>query len=112
MNRKEALEHFENNIAKPALENILPTFYENFQQQKEKFCEKLVDAVEQLLLQVNEQEPDVEIATIRISYLQASILDGTYQWQIVAQDKREYLDKKEREIYVALHYSQESGHTF
>lgn len=102
MNRKEALEHFETNIAKPAVENILPVFYEKFRQQKEKFCEKLVNAVEQLLVQVNGKEPEVEIATIRISYLQASILDGTYQWQIVAQDKREYLDKKEREFYIAF----------
>ena len=102
MNRKEALEHFENTIAKSKVDEILVQFYEDFKNQKEEFCKKLFHGVRTLLEQMNETEKEVELAVIHINYLQAHIIDGTYQWRIAAYDQTEYLDKTEREIYVAF----------
>lgn len=100
MNRKEAYLHFQTAIAQPAVEANQKRFYEQFSINKLQFCQTLLQGVNELLEKVLQEDPEKEIAVIRLVYLQASILDGTYQWQVMAQDKNEYLDKKPIETVI------------
>lgn len=102
MDRKEALLHFQTTVAQPAVEAILKQFYEEFSAKKQEFCQLLLQGVDKLLEKVLQEDPEKEIAVIRLAYLQAGILDGTYQWQLVAQDKNEYLDKKPIEMAIEV----------
>lgn len=102
MKREEVVENFKVNVIEPDLEKVITIFYHEFQTKKYVFVKRIYDEIEDFLKKIEKEEPETELATIRISYLQASIIDGSYQWQLCAQDKREYLDPIEREKYISL----------
>lgn len=102
MNREEALAHFRENAAEPAINRALQQFYEEFKVNRELYCEKLLTGFEQIAQKLQTEDPDTEIASIQFSFLQAHAADGTYQWLVEAKDKNEVLDRKEREVYIAM----------
>lgn len=102
MDRKEALAHFRENAAVPAIKRALQQFHEDFKINRELYCQKLLTGFEEIAEKLQIEEPDTEIACIQFSFLQSHVLDGTYQWLVEAKDKNEVLDRKEREVYIAM----------
>lgn len=102
MDRKEAIAHFRENAAEPGIKRALQQFHEDFKIKRELYCQKLLTGFETMAEKLQTEEPDTEIACIQFSFLQSHVLDGTYQWVIEAKDKNEILDRKEREVYIAM----------
>lgn len=93
MNRKEALEHFHKEIGIEAVEQQKQVFYEDFKKNKNQFCNDIRAGLEQMIEELVSHSPEKQVAVIRFAYIQAAVLGGRYTWQLIAQDKNEYLDK-------------------
>lgn len=96
MNREEAQEHFMESFAKEACQQAVKEFHQRFKEKREWFCQKLIEAFQQLAEQLEEEEE--QMAYFQYSFLQSHVLDGTYQWYLEAQNKDGVMDKKERAV--------------
>lgn len=99
MNREEAQKHFMENYAKEACQEARKVFDKHFKEKREWFCDRLIQAFEELVQQLEEKEELEQMAYFNYSFLQSHVLDGTYQWYLEAQNKEGVLEKKERSIH-------------
>lgn len=102
MDRKEAIIHFKENVANEQINFTIEAFHKDFKSKRELFCKRLVDGFEQLVQMIKESGDTTPIAFVQYSFLQADIINGTYQWVIEAKDKNHYLDKKERMLILDM----------
>ncbi len=101
MDRKEALADFKEKAA-TAVERAMIQFHKDFTKNREVYCEKLLEGFDRMAEKLKKEYKDTEIAELQFSYLQAHVIDGTYQWAIEARDKDKILDKKEKILYIAM----------
>lgn len=102
MNRAEALEHFEEHIAKEACEAAAKEFHQLFLENRELYVEKLQEGFHKIVQYLKATEDETLIGYIHFSFLRAHVLDHTYQWYVEAQDDKGVFDKEERAVTIAM----------
>lgn len=102
MERKEALEIFGIYVS-AQVEQMWKTFQAERKNRREKLVEKLEDSILNLLRQEEgvsgEKKP---MGFLTISYLQSGVVDGSYTWYLELQDKNGVLDPIERSYEVSM----------